>query len=91
MSGTCPGQVLLCGGQATLLTYGQTGSGKTYTMMGPKNDPGVNRRTIQELVSLVMSDSETLEVTIHAAMFEVYNENVFDLLDPKGRIKRDVK
>ena len=73
------------------MAYGQTGSGKTYTMMGPKNNPGVNRRTIQELVSLVTSDSETLEVTIHAAMFEVYNENVFDLLDPKGRIKRDVK
>ncbi|KAG9342286.1 hypothetical protein JZ751_016788, partial [Albula glossodonta] len=27
-----------------ILAYGQTGSGKTYTMMGPKDKPGVNIR-----------------------------------------------
>ena len=26
------------------LAYGQTGSGKTYTMMGTRDDPGVNIR-----------------------------------------------
>ncbi len=31
------------------MAYGQTGSGKTYTMMGPPNNMGVNRRAIREL------------------------------------------
>lgn len=28
-----------------ILAYGQTGSGKTYTMMGTKEQPGVNIRS----------------------------------------------
>lgn len=28
-----------------ILAYGQTGSGKTYTMMGTKENPGVNIRS----------------------------------------------
>jgi len=74
-----------------IMAYGQTGSGKTYTMMGPPEDPGVNRRAIQELLTLVNEAGETLEVDLHVAMMEVYNENVFDLLAPEGRVKRDVK
>jgi kinesin family protein C2/C3 len=27
-----------------IIAYGQTGSGKTYTMMGPRENPGVNLR-----------------------------------------------
>lgn len=30
-----------------ILAYGQTGSGKTYTMMGSRDDPGVNIRSEQ--------------------------------------------
>lgn len=74
-----------------IMAYGQTGSGKTYTMMGPESDPGVNRRAIQELIGLVNKESETLDVSIHASMYEVYNECVYDLLDSDGRTKRDVK
>uniref|UniRef100_A0A3P8TNM2 Kinesin-like protein n=1 Tax=Amphiprion percula TaxID=161767 RepID=A0A3P8TNM2_AMPPE len=32
-----------------ILAYGQTGSGKTYTMMGSKENPGVNIRSISML------------------------------------------
>ena len=74
-----------------IMAYGQTGSGKTYTMMGPPEDPGVNRRAIQQLLTLVEEAGDTLEVELHVAMLEVYNENVFDLLAPEGRVKRDVK
>lgn len=74
-----------------IMAYGQTGSGKTYTMMGPESDPGVNRRAIQELIDLISKESATLEVTIHASMFEVYNECVYDLLNTEGRTKRDIK
>lgn len=34
-----------------ILAYGQTGSGKTFTMMGTKENPGVNIRS--EVTSLV--------------------------------------
>lgn len=34
-----------------ILAYGQTGSGKTFTMMGTKQNPGVNIRS--EVISLV--------------------------------------
>ena len=67
-----------------IMAYGQTGSGKTYTMMGPKNNPGVNRRTIQELVSLVTSDSETLEVTITRRCLRFTTKTCSICWTPKG-------
>lgn len=33
-----------------ILAYGQTGSGKTFTMMGTKEQPGVNIRSGPELL-----------------------------------------
>lgn len=36
-----------------ILAYGQTGAGKTYTMMGPKDNPGVNMRSIKELFRII--------------------------------------
>ena len=36
-----------------IMAYGQTGSGKTFTMMGPPDNMGVNRRAIRELLDLV--------------------------------------
>lgn len=43
--GTLP-LILSCvdGYNVCILAYGQTGSGKTYTMMGNKENPGVNIR-----------------------------------------------
>ena len=29
-----------------IIAYGQTGAGKTYTMMGPRENPGVNLRSV---------------------------------------------
>ena len=74
-----------------IMAYGQTGSGKTYTMMGPVEDPGVNRRAIQELLTLIESAGGALHVELQVSMMEVYNENVFDLLHPSGRVKCDVR
>ena len=41
-----------------IIAYGQTGSGKTYTMMGPANNMGVNRRAIRELFELCQKSKE---------------------------------
>ena len=43
-----------------IMAYGQTGSGKTWTMMGPEDNPGVNRRAIRELLSQLDAQSEEL-------------------------------
>ncbi|KAI0234454.1 hypothetical protein LSAT2_015284 [Lamellibrachia satsuma] len=35
-----------------ILAYGQTSSGKTYTMQGPADNPGVNVRSLKELLKI---------------------------------------
>eukprot|EP00040_Diaphanoeca_grandis_P008863 m.46673 g.46673 ORF g.46673 m.46673 type:complete len:949 (+) comp20303_c0_seq1:475-3321(+) len=82
---------VLDGYNVCIVAYGQTGSGKTHTMIGPESDPGVNRRTLSELMGLISQEDGTLEVTVHAAMYEIYNERAYDLLAPGGRVKRDVR
>ncbi|XP_078596067.1 uncharacterized protein LOC144873050 [Branchiostoma floridae x Branchiostoma japonicum] len=62
-----------------ILAYGQTGSGKTFTMMGPPDYPGVNIRTIKELLR-ICNDKETVDYTLKISMVEVYNETLSDLL-----------
>ena len=62
-----------------LMAYGQTGSGKTHTMTGPKEDPGVNRRAIRELLNIV-STNKDIEFVIKVSLLEIYNENIYDLL-----------
>lgn len=74
-----------------LMAYGQTGAGKSFTMMGPPENPGVNRRAIKQLLELVSGNQDTMEVSIICSLMEVYNENVYDLLAPEGRVKRDIK
>eukprot|EP00056_Hartaetosiga_gracilis_P002884 m.57531 g.57531 ORF g.57531 m.57531 type:complete len:1069 (+) comp11236_c0_seq1:97-3303(+) len=61
------------------LAYGQTGSGKTFTMMGPPDNPGVNRRAIKELFE-ICDKSKDIDYTMDISLLEIYNENVFDLL-----------
>ncbi|KXJ23708.1 kinesin-like protein KIN-14S [Exaiptasia diaphana] len=62
-----------------IMAYGQTGSGKTYTMMGPDANPGVNVRSVQELLKLC-KQRENVEYTLTVSMLEVYNESLRDLL-----------
>lgn len=45
------------------MAYGQTGSGKTYTMMGSKEDPGVNVRAIRELLR-ICTEREQITYTL---------------------------
>jgi kinesin family member C2/C3 len=60
-------------------------------MNGPKDNPGVNRRAIKKLLALISDSSDTIQVQLFASIMEVYNENIFDLLAPEGRVKRDIK
>ncbi|CAL1594262.1 unnamed protein product [Knipowitschia caucasica] len=64
-----------------ILAYGQTGSGKTYTMMGTKEQPGVNIRSIPELLR-ICAEREKVSYTLKMSMLEIYNETLNDLLTP---------
>lgn len=64
-----------------IFAYGQTGSGKSHTMMGNDSDPGIIPRTCQDLFERVESmTSGNVTCTVRVSYFEVYNEQVRDLL-----------
>nr|DBA31208.1 TPA: hypothetical protein GDO54_007091 [Pyxicephalus adspersus] len=67
-----------------ILAYGQTGSGKTYTMMGNEQKPGVNIRSIRELLH-ICQERDNIKYILKISMLEIYNENVCDLLSQNGK------
>lgn len=65
----------LQGGLATCITYGQTGSGKTYTMLNEAN--GVMLIGLKEILRTSR---------IRVSFYEIYANNLFDLLNGHKRI-----
>lgn len=61
------------GYNTTIFCYGNTGAGKTHTMIGTDKQPGLVHNILRDLLvdELVIS------------YLEIYNEKVYDLLDPK--------
>jgi len=80
---------VLCGIHGCILAYGQTGSGKTFSLLetgsdGDTSDCGLVPRIITELfVNIGLDPKNTYEVTV--AMFQIYNEQVDDLLEPSSQ------
>ena len=85
------------GYNACIFAYGQTGSGKTYTMEGDKERHGISQRTINKIFVLLQdrarekqkqlvahgeeSQTKSFEYEIEVGMLEIYNDEVYDLLD----------
>ncbi|XP_072290517.1 uncharacterized protein [Eucyclogobius newberryi] len=90
-SGTLP-VISSCvdGYNVCILAYGQTGSGKTYTMMGTKEQPGVNIRSIRELLR-ICSEKEKVTYTLKISMLEIYNETLNDLLSKNPSSALDLR
>jgi len=74
-------QSVMDGYNVSIFAYGQTGSGKTYTMMGPAENPGVNRRALNELFKMVAQREGMYDYNIMLSIFEIYNNEPRDLLD----------
>lgn len=71
----------LDGYNTTIFAYGQTSSGKTHSMLGSADDPGVTRRSIQEVFKLVEQTKER-QFLLRASYIEIYQEVIRDLLEP---------
>lgn len=63
-----------------IFAYGQTGSGKTFTINGPEGNPGIVRRSLEELYKIIDGMSGRLTVTVKSYMLELYQDKLIDLL-----------
>eukprot|EP01133_Synstelium_polycarpum_P012483 gene12483-14651_t len=80
-------QSSLDGYNTSIFTYGATGSGKTYTMEGTMDNPGMIPRAVQQVfeTASVLSNGGWV-YSMEAFFLEIYNEQIHDLLAPKGRV-----
>nr|XP_010329770.1 kinesin-like protein KIF18B [Saimiri boliviensis boliviensis] len=74
----------LQGYNCSVFAYGATGAGKTYTMLGREEDPGIMYLTTVELYKRLEARQEEKHFEVLISYQEVYNEQIHDLLEPKG-------
>ncbi|GFR60857.1 kinesin-like protein, partial [Elysia marginata] len=73
------------GYNGTIFAYGQTGSGKTFTITGGAErymDRGIIPRSLSYIFETFQKYPDKV-FTAHISYLELYNENGYDLLDPK--------
>ena len=71
------------GNTSCLFTYGHTGSGKTHTIFGYENEKGMFHFAAERLERLVFGLEDSHKYSIEVRFAEVYNGNVYDLLDDR--------
>ncbi|XP_004684132.1 PREDICTED: kinesin-like protein KIF18B [Condylura cristata] len=74
----------LQGYNCSVFAYGATGAGKTHTMLGREGDPGIMYLTTMELYRRLEARQEEKQFEVLISYQEVYNEQIHDLLEPKG-------
>ncbi|XP_010641220.1 kinesin-like protein KIF18B isoform X2 [Fukomys damarensis] len=77
----------LQGYNCSVFAYGATGAGKTHTMLGQDGDPGIMYLTTMELYRRLEALQEENRFEVSVSYLEVYNEQIHDLLEPKGPLK----
>ncbi|KAM8927360.1 kinesin-like protein KIF18B [Pelodytes ibericus] len=77
---------VLNGYNCSVFAYGSTGAGKTHTMLGTEADPGVMYLTMVELYRRIEAIQEEKVCEVLISYLEVYNEQIQDLLAPKGSL-----
>ncbi|XP_068630333.1 kinesin-like protein KIF18A [Battus philenor] len=75
---------LMEGYNCSVFAYGATGAGKTFTMIGNEEHPGITYLTMEHLFNTINSFEKDREFDIGVSYIEVYNENVYDLLEPSS-------
>ncbi|KAL4478261.1 hypothetical protein ABPG72_016573 [Tetrahymena utriculariae] len=80
----------LKGMNACIFAYGQTGAGKTYTMTGTQMNPGIQPRVLESLFKQLnesLSTNEIQSFKISVSYYEIYNEQINDLISNRKDIK----
>ncbi|XP_015740956.1 kinesin-like protein KIF18B [Coturnix japonica] len=75
---------VLNGYNCSVFAYGATGAGKTYTMLGSEQSPGIMYLTMAELYRRIEARKDEKSCEVLVSYQEVYNEQIHDLLEPKG-------
>ncbi|XP_019410137.1 PREDICTED: kinesin-like protein KIF18B isoform X1 [Crocodylus porosus] len=75
---------VLNGYNCSVFAYGATGAGKTYTMLGSEKSPGIMYLTMVELYKRIEARKDEKYCEVLISYQEVYNEQIHDLLEPKG-------
>jgi len=82
---------VLDGYNGTIFAYGQTGSGKTHCMFGPhhevpwqSDDRGVVPRAAQHVFDRIRAGADDVEFVLRCSLFEIYREQLRDLMDPSN-------
>ena len=73
-----------------VFTYGMTNAGKTFTVIGTPEQPGILPQALKNLLEYNgLQKDEKLDINFYCNFVEIYNEDVFDLLDddPTGKNK----
>ncbi|KAK9127151.1 hypothetical protein Syun_015948 [Stephania yunnanensis] len=83
---------VLEGFNCTVFAYGQTGTGKTYTMEGGMKkggelsaDAGVIPRAVRQIFDTL--EAQNADYCMKVTFFELYNEEITDLLAPEDCIR----
>lgn len=89
---------LVEGQNVTVFAYGATGAGKTHTMLGntradaaaSRAEAGIIPNAVQELFTVLQQRQQRQaygeQYQVYLSFLEVYNEQVFDLLESSGRV-----
>ncbi|KAM4069014.1 hypothetical protein ACB094_12G057000 [Castanea mollissima] len=67
------------GCNSTVIACGARGSGKTFVIQGSDEKPGLATLAIAEILSMAEQNGNLVTISF----YEVYQEHVYDLLDPK--------
>eukprot|EP01062_Namystynia_karyoxenos_P063005 TRINITY_DN55834_c0_g1_i1.p1 TRINITY_DN55834_c0_g1~~TRINITY_DN55834_c0_g1_i1.p1 ORF type:complete len:769 (+),score=328.08 TRINITY_DN55834_c0_g1_i1:92-2308(+) len=92
---------IIKGENGTVFAYGQTASGKTHSMLGPGSghsclDPsgadyqerGLIPRMTEALFEQLKAKGDAIEYEVKLSLFEIYNEELVDLLPESGAAKK---
>ncbi|CAG5136409.1 unnamed protein product, partial [Candidula unifasciata] len=77
---------VLNGYNCSVFAYGATGAGKTHTMLGNEREPGVIYYTMIDLYRRINEQKDEKMFDVAVSYSEVYNEQVRDLLMPRGNL-----
>ncbi|KAJ3135938.1 hypothetical protein HK100_002251 [Physocladia obscura] len=84
-------KAVLDGRNSFVVAYGQTGIGKSYAMgieANSRNQTGFVYQALHDIFASKHSNSSSSSLAIEISLLEIYNEDIWDLLDP--RVDQDI-